>query len=84
MYSLKDVDDTENKSGNGVKIVENLKHKKYDVSFNKKIIRYKIKRIQSEQHIVRTCEVCNISFDGKRYIVDNDINTFAYFHKDIN
>ena len=40
-----------------------------------------MKRIQS-----KTYDVCKISlscFDDKRYIVDDGINSLAYFHKDI-
>ena len=43
-----------------------------------------MKRIQSKLRKI-TYEVCKISlscFDDKRYILDNGINTLAYFHKD--
>ena len=43
-----------------------------------------MKRIQSKLRKI-TYEVCKISlscFDDKRYILDNGINTMAYFHKD--
>ena len=56
-----------------------------DVLFNKKIIRDKMKRIQSKLHKIGTYEVCKISlscFDYKRYILDDGINSLAYFHKD--
>ena len=39
--------------------------------FNKKIIRHKMKRIQSKLHRIETHDVCRISlscFDDKRYI----------------
>ena len=57
-----------------------------DVLFNKKIIRDKMKRIQSKLHKIGTYEVCKISlscFDNKRYILDDGINSLAYFHKDV-
>ena len=57
-----------------------------DVLFNKKIIRDKMKRIQSKLHKIGTYEVCKISlscFDDKRYILDDGINSLAYFHKDV-
>ena len=57
-----------------------------DVLFNKKIIRDKMKRIQSKLHKIGTYEVCKISlscFDYKRYILDDGINSLAYFHKDV-
>ena len=56
-----------------------------DVLFNKKI-RDKMKRIQSKLHKIGTYEVCKISlscFDDKRYILDDGINSLAYFHKDV-
>ena len=64
-----------------------LKHKEYrNVLFNTKVVRHKMKRIQSNLHSVGTCDVKKISlscFDDKRYILDDGINTLAYFHKDI-
>ena len=56
-----------------------------DVLFNEKIIRRKMKRIQSKKHKLGTCEIDKISlhcFDDKRYVLDNGIYTLAYFHKD--
>ena len=52
---------------------------------NKKLIRHSMKRIQSKLHRIATCDVCKISlscFDDKRYILGDDINSLAYFHKD--
>ena len=57
-----------------------------DVLSNKKIIRDKMKRIQSKLHKIGTYEVCKISlscFDDKRYILDDGINSLACFHKDV-
>ena len=45
-----------------------------------------MKRIQSKLHRIGTYDVCKISlscFDDKRYILDDGVNTLAYFHKDI-
>ena len=50
------------------------------------MIRYKIKRIQSKLHKIETCNVCKISwscFDDKKYILDDGLNSLAYFHKDV-
>ena len=62
------------------------RHNKYlDVLINEKMIRYKMKRIQSKQHKIGTNDVCKISvscFDDKRYILDYGINSLAYFPKD--
>ena len=54
--------------------------------FNKKVIRYNIKRIQSKLHKIGSYDVCKISlscFDDKRCVLDDGVNTLAYFHKDI-
>ena len=56
-----------------------------DVLFNKKIIRHKMKRIQSKKHKLGTYEIDKISlscFDDKRYVLDDGIYMLAYFHKD--
>ena len=48
------------------------------------MIRHKMKRIQSKLHRIGTYDVCKISlscFDNKKYILDDGINSFAYFYK---
>ena len=45
-----------------------------------------MKKIQSKLHSIGTYDVCKISlscFDDKRYVLDDGVNTLAYFHKDI-
>ena len=45
-----------------------------------------MKTIQSRLHKIGTYNVCKVSlpcFDDKRYVLDNDVNTLVYFHKDI-
>ena len=45
-----------------------------------------MKRIQSKMHRTGTYDVCKISlssFDDKRYVLGDSVNTLAYFHKDI-
>ena len=45
-----------------------------------------MKRIQSKLHRIGTYNICKISlscFDDKRYVLDDGVNTLAYFHKDI-
>ena len=45
-----------------------------------------MKRIQSKLHRIGSYDVCKISlscFDDKRYILDDGVNTWAYFQKDI-
>ena len=89
MYSLTDVDVKKNKKGKGFNsvVVENIRHKEYrDVLFGKNIIRHNMNRIQSKLHEIGIYNVCKISlscFDDKRYILDDDISSLAYFHKDI-
>ena len=44
-----------------------------------------MKRIQSKLHKIDIYDICKISlscFNDKRYILDDGINTVAYFHKD--
>ena len=55
-----------------------------DTSFNKKVIRDKMKRVQSKKHKIGTYEINKISlsfFDGKRFLLDDGIYALAYFHK---
>ena len=43
-------------------------------------------RIQSKLHKIGTYDVYKISlscFDDKRYVLNDGVNTLAYFHKDI-
>ena len=80
MYCLIAVDGGEIKKAKGVNkyVVKNIMHKK--------MIRYKMKRIQRKQYRIATYNVCKISlscFDNKRYILGDSINSLAYFNKDI-
>ena len=52
----------------------------------KKVVRHKMKRIQSVLHEIGTYYVNKISlscFDDKRFILDDGVNSLAYFHKEI-
>ena len=64
-----------------------MRHKEFlNVLFNKKVIRHNIKTIQNKLHRIGTYDVYKISlscFDDKTYILDNSVNSSAYFHKDI-
>ena len=88
-YYLTNVDGKENKTGKGVNkhVVKNIRHKEFvDVLFNRRVMRHRMKRIQSKLHRIGTYEVYKIylsCFDEKRYILDDDINSLAYFHNDI-
>ena len=84
MYSIKKIDGSESSTAKGVNVATEFNEFK-DVLFNKKIIRHKMKRIQSKKHKLGTYEIDKISlscFDDKRYVLDDGIYTLAYFHKD--
>ena len=56
-----------------------------DTLFNKKIIRHKMKIIQSKKHKIGTYKINKISllcFDDKRFDLDDGIRALAYFRKD--
>ena len=56
-----------------------------NVLFNKKLMRHKLKRIQSKLHKIGTYDVCKISlcFDDKRYDLNNGLTILASFHKNL-
>ena len=84
MYSIKKIDGKECNTAKGVSIATEFDKFK-DVLFNEKIIRHKMKRIQSKKHKLGTYEINKISlscFDDKRYALDDGIRSLAYFHKD--
>ena len=85
MYSLISGEDEEVAKAKGVN--KKTKHKEFvDVLFNKKVIRYYMKRTQNRLHRIRTYNACKISlscFDDQRYILDDSGNSLAYFHKNI-
>ena len=64
-----------------------IEFKKYEnILFNKTLIRHNKKRIQSKLHKIGSYDVRKVSlscFDNKRYILNDGITTFAYFHKDL-
>ena len=84
MYSTKKNDGKEYNTAKGMSIATEFDKFK-DVLFNEKIMRHKMKRIQSKKYKLGTYEIDKISlpcFDDKRYVLDNGIRTLAYFHKD--
>ena len=85
MYSLIADNDKEVNKAKGVN--KKLRHEEYlSVLFNKKVVRHKMKRIQSVLHDVYTYDINKITlscFDDKIYVLNDGINTLAYFHKDI-
>ena len=60
------------KQNESIKILLKTRHKEFvDVLFNKKMIRHKMKRIQSKLHKIGTYNVSKIPlscFDDKRYV----------------
>ena len=85
MYCIVSDDDIEVNTAKGENI--SIGFNEYeDVLFDKKIIRRKMKRIQSKKHKISTYDVNKISlscFDDKRYILNDGITTLAYFDKDL-
>ena len=80
MYSMKKIDGKECNTAKGVSIATEFDKFK-DVLFNKKIIRHKMKRIQSKKHKLGTQEIEKISlsyFDDKRYVLDDRIRTLIF------
>ena len=83
MYSIKKIDGNESSTAKGVNIATEFNEFK-DVLFNKKIIRHKIKRMQAQKHKIETYEIDKTSlscFDDKRFVLDDGVNTSAYFIK---
>ena len=84
MYSAKKIDGKECNTAKGANIATEF-NKFEDVLFNKKIIRDKMRRIQSKKHRLGTYEIAKISlscFDDKRYVLYDGGYTLSYFHKD--
>ena len=75
MYSLIILDDEE--VAKAKEVNKKIKHKEFvDFLFNKIVIRHNMKRIKSKLHRIH-------DFDNKRYVLDDDVNSLAYFHKGI-
>ena len=85
MYSMLSEDGKESNTVRGVNLATEFNEVK-ETLFNKKIIRHKVRRIHSKKHKMRTYEINKISlhvFDDKRFVLNDGIQTFAYFHKDL-
>ena len=84
MYSLIDADGEE---ATKAKVVnKKIRIKEFVAGlFNKKVIRHNMKIIQSKFHRTGTyiCKISLSCFDDKRYILDDGIDSLAYFHKNI-
>ena len=85
MYFLLSDDGKESNTAKGINTSTEFNEFK-DTLFNKKVIRHKMKRIQSKKHKIGTYEINKISlscFDDKIFVLDYDIHTLAYFIKEL-
>ena len=85
MYSINYFDGKESNTAKGVSIATEFSEFK-DTLLNKKLMRHKMRRIQSKKHKIETYEINKIflsCFDYKRIVLDDAILTVAYFHKDL-
>ena len=85
MYSVKNIDGKQSNIAKGVNIATEFNELK-DTLFNKKVVRHKMKRIQSKKHKIETYEINKISlscFGDKRFVLNDGIHTLACFHKGI-
>ena len=85
MHSMKGFDGKKSNTAKGVNITTVFNEFKATL-FNKKILRHRMRRIQSKKHKFGTYEISKISlscFDDKRFTLDDGIHTLAYFHKDL-
>ena len=84
MYSLNKIDGKECNTAKGVNITKEF-NKFKDVFLNKKTVRLKMKNILAKKHKIGTYKIDKISlscFDDKRFVLDDENHTLAYFHKD--
>ena len=85
MYSMKNIGGKESNTTKGVNIVTEFNEFK-DSLFNKKVVGHKMRRIQSKKYKIGTYKVNKIllsCFDDERFVLDDGIHTFAYFHKNL-
>ena len=81
--SNKNIDGEESNTAKGVNIATEFNEFKGTL-FNKKIIRHKMKRMQSKKHKIETYEISKISllyFDDKRSVLDDGIHALIIFIK---
>ena len=85
MYPMKKIDGKECNTAKGVSVATEFSELK-DVLFNKKIMMYKMRRIQSKKHKIETYETEKKSlscFDDKKSVSGDGVHSLAYFHKDL-
>ena len=84
MYSMKNIDGIESNTAKGVNIETEFNEFKGTL-FNKKVLGHKMRKTQGKKHKLGTYEINKISlscFDDKRFVLDDEVHTLAYFHKD--
>ena len=84
MYSMKNIEGKESNTAKGVNVATQFNEFKYTL-FNKRVLRQKMRRIQGKKHKMGTCEINKTSLlcsDDKRFVLNNGIDTLAYFHED--
>ena len=80
IYSVLSGNGKEYCTAKGVNIATEFKEYK-DALLKKKVMRSKMKRIQSWKYEINKISLS--CFDDKRFVLDDDIHTLAYFHKDL-
>ena len=83
MYSIEEIDGKEYNTAEAVNVATEFDKFK-DALFDEKIIRHKMKRIQSQKHKLGIYEIDKISlscFDNKLYVLGDGIRMLAYFCK---
>ena len=78
-------DGKESNTAEGVNITTEFNEFR-DTLFNKKVVRHKMKRIQSKKHKLGTYEINKRSLlcvDDKRFVLENGIHALAYFHREL-
>ena len=79
----KNIDGKESNTAKGENIATEF-NKSKETLFNKKILRHKMKVIQDNKTSngnIQNQQISLSCFDYKRFVLNDGIHTFAYFHK---
>ena len=85
MYSILDESSNEKSTNKGHNVFIEFQEF-HDTLFQKKVLRHQMRGVKSKNHNLGTYKTIRESLscvDDKRYILRNEIETFAYGHKDI-
>ena len=83
MYLMLSDDGKKSSTAKGVNIATEFNELR-ETLFNNKIMKQKMKRIQSKNQKLVIYEISKISlsvFDDKRFVLNDGIHTLPYFHK---